>query len=288
MKVIPVALQTHYELPTTTLADCIHVTRSDGVELFATTFNKPLTIDGDVYQALGYLRADLSHADSMDVTTTEITSLLDAAVITEDDVRAGRWDHAAYELFRVNWADLTMGREQLAAGNLGTFKTGRLRFVAELLGLTQNVQQSIGNLNSPQCLHELGDNNAGAGRGNGCTVDLAPFTVTGTIDSMDSDFYGIHDAARAEADQYFSGGVMTITSGTMTGMRFEVRAYIVGFWVLFTAVPDDVTGATYSMSRGCDKSLRTCVDVFNNINDRLASDYTQGSDAAVQVARHNG
>lgn len=288
MKVIPVALQTHYELPTTTLADCIHVTRSDGVELFATTFNKPLTIDGDVYQALGYIRADLSHADSMDVTTTEITSLLDAAVITEDDVRAGRWDRAAYEVFRVNWADLTMGREQLASGNLGTFSTGRLRFVAELLGLTQNVQNSIGNLNSPQCLHELGDNNAGAGRGNGCTVDLTPFTVTGTIDSMDSDYYGIHDSARAEADAYFSGGVMTITSGTMNGMRFEVRAYIVGFWVLFTAVPDDVTGATYSMTRGCDKSLRTCVDVFNNINDRLASDFTQGNDAAVQVARHNG
>lgn len=288
MKTISVAMQAHLDGACTTLATCIAVTRTDGVELFATTFNRTLTIDGDDYAPLGFLRSDTTVENDMDVPSSEVTGVLDAATITEDDLRAGVWDFAAYELFQVNWADLTMGRIALASGNMGVVRSGRLKFVVELLGLMQAVQNSIGCLNSPACIHELGDNNAVAGRGNGCTVDLAPLTVTGTIDSMDSDYYGLHDSARVEADTYFSNGVMEITSGPMTGMRFEVRAYIVGFWVLFTALPYDGTGETYSMSRGCDKSLETCRDVFNNVEDRLASDYTQGNDAAIQVGRHNG
>lgn len=288
MKTISVAMQTHLDLPCTTLATCIHVTRTDGVELFASTFNRSLTIDGDVYAPLGFMRADMTTESDMDVPSTEITGILDADTITEDDLRIGRWDFAAYEAFQVNWADLTMGRIELQSGNLGVVRSGRLKFIVELLGLMETVQQSLGDLNSALCIHNFGMAEGGAGRGNGCTFALAGVTATGTVDSVDSDFYGVHDAARVEADAYFSNGVFRITTGDYAGMEFEVRAYIVGFWVLFTALPADVAGEDYEIVRGCNKSLRQCVDDFNNINDRLASDYTQGGDAAVQVARHNG
>lgn len=286
MKTLSVAMQTHLDSAATTLATCIYLTRIDGVELGATTFNRTLTIDGDTYQPLGFMRSDVTLENDMDVPTTEASGVLDAATITEDDLRAGRWDFASYTMFQVNWADLTMGRIALASGNLGVVRSGRIKFVAELLGLMQAVQASIGNLNSPQCVHELGDS-GGRGLGDGCQVNLAPHTVTGTIDSVDSDFYGVHDLSRTEADGFFSNGVMTITSGTMNGMSFEVRSYIMGFWVLFTALPYDAAGATYTMTRGCDKSLATCRDVFNNVVNRLASDYTQGGDAALQVGRRN-
>lgn len=274
------AMQTHLDGGVTTLTTCVRVERLDGAVLTVTAFNRSLTIDGEVYLAHGFLRSDVTAQDGMDTGTTEITGVLDAASITEDDLRAGRWDFAAYTLFQVNWADLTMGRITLSTGNLGVVRTGRIKFVAELLSLMQAVQNSIGSLNTPLCTAELGDAR--------CGVVLGPYINGGIIDSVDSDFYGIHDSARTEADGYYSNGIMEITSGVMTGMRFEVRAYIQHFWVLFTALPYDATHETYTITRGCDKSLATCRDVFDNVLNRRASDYTQGGDAAVQVGRHNG
>lgn len=288
MKTLDADMQTHLEQRTTTLTVCIRVERLDGVILAATAFDLPLTFGGDTYEAFGFLRRDIDTSSDMDVGSTEVTGILSSDTITEDDVRIGRWDFAAYSLVRVNWSDLTIDPEILASGNLGVVRTGRLRFVAELLGLVQAMQNSIGVLNSPLCVHNFGASEGGNGRGNGCTFDLATVTDTGTVEAVDSDLYGIHDSARTEPDTYYGNGTFRITDGDYAGMEFEIRAYIVGFWILFTALPEDVTGAAYEIVRGCNKSLRQCVDDFDNITDRLASDYTQGGDAAVQVGRHDG
>jgi uncharacterized phage protein (TIGR02218 family) len=287
MKTLDADMQTHLEQPTTTLTWCIRVERLDGVVLAATAFDQPLTFGGDTYEPFGFLRRDIDGSSDLDVNSTEVTGILSSDALTEDDVRIGRWDFAAYSLVRVNWADLTIDPEILSTGNLGVVRTGRLRFVAELLGLVQAAQNSIGVLNSAQCIHNFGKSEGGFGRGNGCTFDLATVTDSGTVESVDSDLYGIHDSARTEADTYYSNGVFRIMDGDYAGMEFEIRAYIVGFWILFTALPEDITGAAYEIVRGCDKSLRQCVDDFDNIADRLASDYTQGADAAIQVARHD-
>lgn len=288
MRTIPVAVQTHLELSTRTMCTLVKLTRTDGVELFASTLNRPVTYDGDVYQALGFLRRDLSAEDEMSVGTTEVEGILDSAAITEDDVRAGRWDAAAWEMRRINYKAPADGAIFLGSGQLGTCRIGRLRWTAELLGLMQSAQNSLGNLNSPLCIHNFGKSEGGNGLGNGCTFDLATVTDTGTADSMDSDYYGIHDAARTEPDGYYSNGTFRVMTGDMAGMEFEIRAYITGFWVLFSALPYDVTGEDYEIVRGCNKSLRQCVDDFDNVLDRLASDYTQGADAAMAVARHSG
>ncbi len=287
MRTIPVALQTHLAGSTRTMATCIAVTRTDGEELFVTTLNRPITVDGDVYTALGFLRKDLNAEDDMGVGTTDVEGILDSTAITEDDVRAGRWDAASWLMFRVNYVTPTDGRIHLGEGQLGTCTIGRLRWIAELLGLMQFTQNSIGNLNSAQCIHNFGKAEAVPGVHNGCTFDLATVTDTGTVDSMDSDYYGIRDSARTEADGYYTNGLFRVMTGDMSGMEFEIRAYVVGYWVLFTAVPYDVAGEDYEIVRGCNKSLRQCVDDYANITDRLASDYTQGSDAAMQVGRHS-
>lgn len=284
----------HIAQVSTTLTRCLRIERLDGVVLAITAFNRALTIDTghgsptDVYEPFGINKMDLTAQNDMDVGTTECM-LLQSDLLTDDDLLLGRWDFAAYELFEVNWADLSMGRILLQSGNLGVCRSGRLKFETELLGLMQHVQNSIGNLNSPLCIADLGDEL--------CQVDLngtsgsspsEPLTVTGTIDAIDSDFYGIHDTARTEPANRFANGKMTLTDGPYVGMSFEVRAYISGFWVLFTAVPDGVTvGTGYSMSVGCDKSKRMCIDFFDNILHRRASDYTQGNDKAVQVGRHS-
>jgi len=289
-------MQAHIEQSTTTLTTCIRLERlRDSVVVAATVFNRPLTIDGDVYSSIGFKPADLASGADLDIPTTEVIGILDSSTLTEDDLRAGLWDFASYELFQVNWADLSMGRIQLASGTLGTVRVGRLQFTAELLGLMQAVQISNGYLTSPACIHELGASRGGHGLGNGCTVDLEgspSFTRYGKIDSMDSDYYGLYDAARTEPDNTFSNGKITFLPSSpphpLDGISREVRGYEVGHFVLLEGVPYDATGAHYKVTFGCDKSRRMCIDVFNNIEDRLAFDYSQGNDAASQVGRHNG
>lgn len=288
-RAIPVAVQTHLDGTVRTLADCLTVTQRQAGStaiLRVTTLNRPLVVSGDTYAPLGFIRKDLTAEDNLDTGTTEVDGILDSDYLTEDDIRAGRWDGATWEWFTVNFKVPSDGVINRANGQLGEIHWGVNRFTAELLDLMQGLKTGIGNLNSALCRHKFAASEGGPGLGNGCTVDPAPHTVTGTIESVDSDFYGIHDSTRTEDDAFFSNGIMTITSGVMTGMKFPVRAYITGFWVLFEALPYDATGETYSLLRGCNKTLTQCVDDFDNILDRLASDYTQGRDSAIQVGRH--
>jgi uncharacterized phage protein (TIGR02218 family) len=288
-------MQAHIEQTTTSLTTCIYLEQvAPGTQILTVTaFNRPLTIDGRQYESFGFLRQDVSGNGNMEVPTTEVVGILNSATITEDDLRAGKWDFASYKLFQVNWDDLSMGRIQLSEGNIGIVRAGLLKFTAELLGLMQGVQSGIGNLTSPACIHKFAASEGGPGLGNGCTIDVngsPSFIRFGTVEAMDADFHTITDSARTEPNNTFTNGIFTIlpTSppGFMDGMQFEVRAYQVGIWVLFGALPYDATGLDYSITFGCDKSRRMCIDVFDNILDRLASDYTQGNDAAIQVARH--
>lgn len=299
-RVIPIAVQATLDGDDWSFATCLAVTQQvpgSSLTIRVTTLNRAVVIPSGIfagtYAPLGFIRHDLTAEDNMGVGTTEVEGILDSAYLTEDDMRAGRWDGAAWKKCRVNYRTPSDGVIYLGSGTLGTVRHGRLRFNAELLGIMQAVQNGNGRLTTPLCTHNFAKSENGHGLGNGCTVDPSLHTQTGTVDAVDSDFYGIHDGAagpsnRTEADNFYSNGLFRITSGVMTGMEFEIRAYIVGFWILFTALPYDATGATYAIVRGCDKSRRMCIDVFDNLPDRLASDYTQGNDAAVQVARHNG
>lgn len=279
------------------MCECMIVTQtlmgspSPGTTLRVTTASAAVVITTGAYAGtylpLGYVRKDWPADDNMAIGTTEVDGIIDAQYLTDFDLQIGLWDGAEWIKFKCDYTDPDDWQVLLANGTLGIVRTGRLRFTAELLSMMQVVQNGIGALNSPLCIHKFGASEGGPGRGNGCTVNLAPFTFTGTVDSVDSDLYGIHDSARTEADSYFSNGIFRVTSGVLDGFEYEIRAYIQGFWVLIVPLPVDVTGETYEIVRGCNKTLRQCVDDFDNILDRLASDYTQGNDAAIQVARHN-
>lgn len=261
--------------------------------LRVTTTNNPVVITtGDyagTYLPLGYVRRNWNANDAMGVPNSEVGGFLGPVYVTEEDLRIGRWKSATWVKFTCDYNDPDAWQIHRGSGFLGQIHHGRLRFTAELVGLLQMVQNGIGNLNSPLCIHDFGKGNPRLRPelGNGCTFDLDTVTDSGTVESVDSDFYGIHDSARAEADAYYSNGIFRIadTSSPYNGMEFEIRAYIVGFWILFTALPADITGTTYEIVRGCDKTLAACQGFGLVETDRLASDFTQGNDAAIAVAR---
>lgn len=269
------------------LATCMKLTRTDGNVYGFTTHDVPLVIDGVRYEpAASFNPSDIASANNLDTDNLTVDGVLDSDTLTEDELRAGYWDYAHFRIFQVNWSDLTMGDKKDRAGRLGNVSVHRQTFVAELLGLMEAYAISIGELSSPMCRASLGDRR--------CKVDVtaigsppASGVVTGTIYSADTDFFTLHDIARAEPDGYFDEGVITLHYDT-GDLSYEVKAYVVGTWITKTPWAYDATGIAYTMTRGCDRRFTTCRDTFNNVVNFRGEPWLRGNDKLIQVGRKSG
>lgn len=168
MKAASGAMATHLAGIVTTLATCWRVQRQDGVVFGFTDHDRDLVVGGTPYRAsTGYQRSAIGSRADLSVDENEINGILSAAEITEADLRAGLWDGAEVRVFLVNHQDLTMGEIKLRRGQLGeVIVQDDGTFSAELRGLSQALQQTIGEQYSPECRADLGD-----GR---CRVPIAP------------------------------------------------------------------------------------------------------------------
>src|SRR5580765_4669789 len=86
----------------------------------------------------------------------EVKAFLESDSITEEDVRAGKYDNCEVELRLVNWADLNMGDVQLSRGTLGVIKMKNGEFSAEFRGLAHKLTAQIGATYGPICRATFG------------------------------------------------------------------------------------------------------------------------------------
>lgn len=211
MKQISAALKAHLAQPYQTMCTCWFVTLTNGTVLGFTdhdiniTLPNSYTIGGGItyLAASGYTPTNVALASDLSVDNMEVQGVLIAPAITEDDLRAGIWDYAAINIFLVNWADLTMGPMYEMAGHLGKVTIERGTFKAELRSLMQSYAKRLGELTSPTCRANLGDSR--------CKVNLAPFTVTGTLTGVNVDNQTVYDTSRAESGP---GGGVAISNVT--------------------------------------------------------------------------
>lgn len=261
MRPVPSALQAHYATNQTTVAWCLKVTRTDATVYGFTSAQKDLVVSGVTYLAgPGLDVAGLESSAGLAVDNTELTILADEVLITVPDILAGRWNNAAFELFVVNWADVTMGRDVRKVGTFGTVQPRNGSFTVELRGLQQYLQQPVGATSTKTCRARLGDAL--------CTKDLTAFTFTGTVSSVTSQQV-FADSSRAEADAYFAEGLLTWTGGDNDGLTVKVKGYVLsgGVFTLSTPMVAAIQiGDTFSVVAGCRKRLtEDCKDKFNNV-----------------------
>jgi uncharacterized phage protein (TIGR02218 family) len=218
MKAATAALAQHLTGEVTTLATCWRVTRRDGVEFFFTDHDQNIAFDGHVYLArTGYSRTAIANDASMAVDNLDVDGVFDAAAITEQDMRAGKFDYAEVRVFLVNWADLTMGALKMRRGWFGeVILTEQGAFRTELRGMSQALQQRLGEIYTPECRADLGDHR--------CKVDLGLWTRAGTVTSATDRavFFAAIDGAPT-ADGWWGGGLLTWATGANAG-RSRSRA----------------------------------------------------------------
>lgn len=159
VKSISSGLSTHLGQETTTLARCWSITRTDGVAFYFTDLDADLVIDGNTYKAsLGLRASAVANNAGLDVDNLDVDGFFDDDSLTEEELRAGLFDYAEVKVFLVNWQDLSQGVLKIRRGHLGeVIFTQHGFFKAELRGLTQALQQKIGELYAPECRADLGD-----------------------------------------------------------------------------------------------------------------------------------
>lgn len=246
------------------------ITRTDGEVFRFTSKDTDLDWLGEIYNSCDSLVPSASESVSeVDAAgNMDLSGAIGPGGITTNDLYAGLFDGAEVEAWLVPWAG--EGRHhRLLKGTFGPVEQGETGFKAELLGDGAKLSQTpLVRLLQPGCRWQFGDGF--------CQKDLAPLTVTGTVDAATGQ-RSFTDAARAETVGYFKRGKVTFTSGANDGISAEIKEHTTGGnFELWPRLPFAIAaGDQYSMVPGC-----------TNLQD--AADGTNGCTAWANLARYGG
>ena len=272
MKTLPALLDAHYSAGTTTLADLLKITRTDG-EIFAfTSAADDVTISAQLYtSAQGLNISSIEVSAGFAVDNLELTTLDDGTVFTKLEVLAGVWRNADFIISRYNWQTPTDGVEVRMAGTIGEVHLHRGYITAELRGLQQYLQQPIGSVSSKTCRARLGDAL--------CTKSLTSFTHTGTVTSAASKQV-FTASAMAQAADYFAEGILTWTNGVNNGLAVKVKTFASGVFTLMLPMLQTISvGNTFSVVAGCRKRMaEDCATKFDNVLNFQGEPHLPGID----------
>lgn len=282
MKTISSELAQHIAGEVTTLATCWKLTRRDESVQGFTDHDRDIIFDSVTYKAAtGFSPSAVANSANLQVDNLDVEGMLAAEGITETDILAGIYDFAEIEIFQVNYADTTQGILKLRRGWLGEVSLTRQHFVAEVRGLTQLLSQDIGEYFSPSCRAGLGDAR--------CKIDMEDHTVIGSATGISSRG-SLTDSARSEDSALFTGGKITFTSGANDGLSMEVKEYIYrsgtgGLISLALPMPHSIApGDSYSLQKGCDKTIHTCHARFDNVANFRGEPHVPGLDRMLETA----
>lgn len=277
MRPITPNLTTHLQGEVTTLATCWKITRADGVVKTFTDLDRDIVFASLTYLSIaGFTPSSVETKDNFSVDNVEVQGMFQTGYITAPDLLAGKYDFAEVEIFIVNYMDISQGRMLLRRGRLGEVTMQKDTFIAELRGLAESLQQTIGELYQPSCRAILGDSE--------CKKVLTSFTFTGTVTTVSSGLIFTSNAL-TQAAGYFTGGQITWTSGNNNGLKMEVKEFANKQVVLAQAMPYAIqVGNSFQIIAGCDKTHQTCISKFNNIINFRGEPFVPGTDAISKTA----
>lgn len=237
----------HKAMPCTTkLAQIWTITRTDGEVLRFTSLDRDLPWRGQVYQSCNSMTPSASEsvAEVGGVGSIELAGLIASGAVAINDLMAGLFDNADVECWLVPWSG-TQSPRLLLKGTFGQVEFTENTFKTDIIGDGAKLTQTplISTLR-PDCRFQFGDAD--------CTKDLAPLTVTGTVE-MGKGQRAFVDTDRAEAVGYFSRGKVTFTSGNNAGISAEIKEHAAdGLFTLWPRLPFPIwAGDSYSMVPGC-------------------------------------
>jgi uncharacterized phage protein (TIGR02218 family) len=267
----------HLDCNVTNLCTLWKVTSTAGTIIRYCNHTRDITYNSELYTAFAIQPSSFDSTNTLAANNQEIISPVTATGFSEFDLLSGKWDFARVEISVINYLNPAYGHARRIVGKIGevTFENGR--FIGEFRGLTQLLDQELGDLASPTCRAILGDA--------ACGVNLAPFTHATSVTQVQED-YSIFHVGTTQANGYFRYGKATFTSGDNNGISAEIKDNIGARIVLMLPLFREIDiGDNVTLIRGCDKTRTTCRDVFNNTLRMRAEPDLPGRDKVLKFPR---
>ena len=219
-----------------------------------------VSVDDVFSSSKAIMPTDMNVQGNLAVTSVEFTTFIGDDV-SLDKIRRGDFNDGRMSAFWVDWTNPNLGKAYIFSDWLvGDIKVRDNKVTIEIRSKTSLLQTQIVELYSKTCRAMLGDSR--------CQVVLSGFQVTGTVTSVGTNKRKTFtDTSRTETLDIYSGGTIEWTSGNNNGFIEQVASYDhdTKTFTLFRPMPHDiVTSNSYKATRSCDKTLDTCVGVFDN------------------------
>lgn len=193
-------------------------------------------------------------------TVIDVGSVYDVDIMTQSEIQSGKWDNARVYHFATDWGVPVEDEEPLNLFTLGKVKESDGRFVIELMGEKDKLNQTVGRVHEAKCSKVFADTHLDgeviiASDLYKCNIAPGGVTVTGSI-TTDVDNSSFIDSSRVEAEDYFAFGEIIFTTGNNAGLgRRTVKEYNVDGTITcnypWYFTPE--IGDQYQMIAGCRK-----------------------------------
>lgn len=261
-KIIPIQLENHYKQQNTTIAKICKLTLRNGKKLGFTSFDKDIIFEDEpdlVYKAFnGMTPSAIVSSTDYSPDNLEVEGFINSEEITETKIKLGEFDYADVVFGAINWNDKPYNWTKvdiLRVGKTAEIRIENGKFIAEIFGLMNELNKNVGPLYQSTCRAMLGDNK--------CKVNLDnykyPGSVLGVIENIK------FDTTLTNPDNHFNNGVVVFLTGENAGMSYEVKSFLDA--IVELQIPANFTissGDTFEIYRGCDRTIKTCQDVFGN------------------------
>ncbi len=297
VKTIPKEMQDDLTAGVTTHCYGWVLKRVDGVVMGFTDHDRDLPFEDETGTKVS-LKAETGLSPSAQDSTTglgvdnmDVIGILDSLSLSESDLALGLFDGAVMTAYRINWQN-TEHKVILLKGSIGEVTRGSIAFNAEVRGLAHNLNQPTGRQYNPQCDANLGDSRCKA------SIPIQPTDVTKVL-SQSSILVDMNGTTFAQ--DFFSRGLAEWQTGENDGQRIEIKSFIlvgvvtglgsrtqyrVDFW---EQMPFPILVADrLSLAAGCDKTIETCKNKFDNIINFQGFPRMPGTQALARVAKADG
>lgn len=277
-RLIPIALRDRLDRSstTTTLLIRIEPVVPGGVVYGATQLDQDIVYDDGrgpiTYRApIGMVAPALIGFADLGSDQAEVKQLLpeyDFPEVSEEQIRAGVYDFARYDVYLVDYDDLSAGHVTLKSGTTGQkqITDSGLSFTNELRDLSASLKQSICEKDSLTCRAIFGSQPQGSSTPGPqvthgwCGYDAESLLVSAVVDEA-----GTESTLNFRADEYtgwaineFVPGIVKFTSGNNAGRTLEIAENTADGWITLAieaGYPIEV-GDTFDYRSDCSKIPR--------------------------------
>lgn len=275
MRTVPAAITAARQASSASLCKVWEMTRLDGTIFRFTEHDRDLVVGGETYYATAsFDPSSIKGAADMSVSDMDVVGAFDTELISARDLLGGVFHGASFWVGEVLWDAPEEGVDVQQFGWLGRVREIGGKFVAELRGPAEVLQQTIGEVYQPTCRATLGDAR--------CGISLVPESTT--VSSVTTRrVFSTTNVTPVFPVGTWQLGTVTFTSGANAGISMDVYLVEGNTLTLMMPMPFDIApGDTLDVTVGCDKSLATCRDVFHNVLNFRAEPHVPVSDDLIR------